>query len=98
MDPQSPGYDPKPLVQYLAALGVPYFFEEQGKCLKNPVNATGHPQSVLFEFGCLGAGFGKSASITNAGISSTQYPPFLSRLFYKREEKNGYVEEKKSKP
>ncbi|CAH3196907.1 unnamed protein product [Porites evermanni] len=30
VDPQSPGYDPKPLVQYLAALGVPYFFEEQG--------------------------------------------------------------------
>lgn len=31
VDPQSPGYDPKPLVHYLAALGVPYFFEEQGK-------------------------------------------------------------------
>ncbi|KAL9973375.1 hypothetical protein ACROYT_G019827 [Oculina patagonica] len=30
VDPQSPGYDPKPLVHYLAALGVPYFFEEQG--------------------------------------------------------------------
>lgn len=31
VDPQSPGYDPKPLVHYLASLGVPYFFEEQGK-------------------------------------------------------------------
>ena len=31
VDPQSPGYDPKPLVHYLAALGVPYYFEEQGK-------------------------------------------------------------------
>lgn len=30
VDPQSPGYDPKPLVHYLASLGVPYFFEEQG--------------------------------------------------------------------
>lgn len=30
VDPQSQGYDPKPLVQYLAALAVPYFFEEQG--------------------------------------------------------------------
>ena len=69
MDPQSPGYDPKPLVQYLAALGVPYFFEEQGKCLKNHVNTTGNPQSVLFEFICLGAGFGKTSSIKNAGIS-----------------------------
>ena len=31
VDPQSPGYDPKPLVHYLAFLGVPYFFEEQGR-------------------------------------------------------------------
>ena len=31
VDPQSPGYDPKPLVHYLASLGVPYVFEEQGK-------------------------------------------------------------------
>lgn len=31
VDPQSPGYDPKPLVHYLASLGVPYLFEEQGK-------------------------------------------------------------------
>ena len=36
MDPQSPGYDPKPLVQYLAALGVPYFFEEQGMSSYKP--------------------------------------------------------------
>lgn len=37
VDPQSPGYDPKPLVHYLASLGVPYFFEEQGKWQFNGV-------------------------------------------------------------
>ena len=35
VDPQSPGYDPKPLVHYLASLGVPYFFEEQGNFTSN---------------------------------------------------------------
>ncbi|XP_015764731.1 PREDICTED: uncharacterized protein LOC107343660 [Acropora digitifera] len=30
VDPQSSGYDPRPLIPYLNALGVPYFFEEQG--------------------------------------------------------------------
>ncbi|XP_068718445.1 uncharacterized protein [Montipora capricornis] len=30
VDPQSSGYDPRPLVPYLGTLGVPYFFEEQG--------------------------------------------------------------------
>ncbi|XP_028516147.1 uncharacterized protein LOC110243543 [Exaiptasia diaphana] len=30
VDPQSTAYDPRPLIPYLAALGVPYFFEEQG--------------------------------------------------------------------
>ncbi|EDO49825.1 predicted protein, partial [Nematostella vectensis] len=29
VDPQSSGYDPRPLIPYLATLGVPYFFEEQ---------------------------------------------------------------------
>ena len=31
VDPQSSGYDPRPLIPYLNALGVPYFFEEQGQ-------------------------------------------------------------------
>ena len=31
MDPQSSGYNPRPMIGYLAALDVPYFFEEQGK-------------------------------------------------------------------
>jgi tRNA(Ile)-lysidine synthase TilS/MesJ len=30
VDPESSAYDPKPLIPYLAALGVPYFYEEQG--------------------------------------------------------------------
>jgi len=29
VDPQTPAYDPSPLKQYLAALGVPYFYESQ---------------------------------------------------------------------
>ncbi|XP_048589308.1 uncharacterized protein LOC5522122 [Nematostella vectensis] len=29
VDPQSSAYDPRPLIPYLATLGVPYFFEEQ---------------------------------------------------------------------
>jgi len=29
VDPQSPDYDPAPLKPYLAALGIPYFFESQ---------------------------------------------------------------------
>ena len=29
VDPQSPEYDPSPLKSYLAALGVPYFYESQ---------------------------------------------------------------------
>ena len=30
VDPGSTSYNPRPLIPYLAALGVPYFFEEQG--------------------------------------------------------------------
>ncbi|KAK3696713.1 hypothetical protein QZH41_013068, partial [Actinostola sp. cb2023] len=30
VDPQSTAYDPRPLIPYLASLGVPYFFEQQG--------------------------------------------------------------------
>ena len=29
VDPQSPDYDPRPLIPYLAQLGIPYFFESQ---------------------------------------------------------------------
>ena len=29
VDPQADGFDPRPLVDYFAALGLPYFFEEQ---------------------------------------------------------------------
>ncbi|KAK3100241.1 hypothetical protein FSP39_016852 [Pinctada imbricata] len=29
VDPQTPSYDPSPLKQYLASLGVPYFYESQ---------------------------------------------------------------------
>lgn len=38
VDPGSSGYNPRPLISYLGALGVPYFFEEQGKVydLYNP--------------------------------------------------------------
>ena len=31
VDPQTNSYDPSPLKLYLAALGVPYFYEEQSK-------------------------------------------------------------------
>lgn len=31
VDPQTPSYDPSPLKHYLASLGVPYFYESQGK-------------------------------------------------------------------
>lgn len=31
VDPQSASYDPSPLIPYLAALKIPYFFEQQGK-------------------------------------------------------------------
>lgn len=30
VDPMSAAYDPQPLIPYLASLGVPYFFEQQG--------------------------------------------------------------------
>lgn len=30
VDPMSASYDPRPLIPYLASLGVPYFFEQQG--------------------------------------------------------------------
>ena len=30
VDPRTPSYNPRPLIGYLAALGVPYFYEEQG--------------------------------------------------------------------
>jgi len=30
VDPMSSSYNPRPLIGYLAALGVPYFYEEQG--------------------------------------------------------------------
>lgn len=30
VDPMSAAYDPRPLIPYLASLGVPYFFEQQG--------------------------------------------------------------------
>lgn len=32
VDPKSSAYNPRPLIPYLNSLGVPYFFEEQGKC------------------------------------------------------------------
>ena len=31
VDPQSSSYNPRPLISYMDALGVPYFYEEQGK-------------------------------------------------------------------
>lgn len=31
VDPGSASYNPRPLIPYLAALGVPYFYEEQGR-------------------------------------------------------------------
>ena len=31
VDPKSSSYDPRPLIPYLATLGVQYLFEEQGK-------------------------------------------------------------------
>ena len=30
VDPGSSGYNPRPLIPYLAALDIPYYFEEQG--------------------------------------------------------------------
>lgn len=34
VDPQSASYDPSPLIPYLAALKIPYFFEQQGQNLR----------------------------------------------------------------
>lgn len=34
VDPQSASYDPSPLIPYLAALKIPYFFEQQGQSKK----------------------------------------------------------------
>ena len=34
VDPQTPSYNPRPLIGYMAALGVPYFYEEQGASKK----------------------------------------------------------------
>lgn len=31
VDPGSTAYDPRPLIPYLAELGVPYFYEQQGE-------------------------------------------------------------------
>ena len=31
VDPQTASYDPSPLIPYLAALKIPYFFEKQGQ-------------------------------------------------------------------
>ena len=31
VDPQSSQYDPRPLIPYLAKLGVPYYYEVQGE-------------------------------------------------------------------
>lgn len=31
VDPRTPSYNPRPLISYLAALGIPYFYEEQGQ-------------------------------------------------------------------
>lgn len=31
VDPMSASYDPRPLIPYLASLGVPYYFEQQGR-------------------------------------------------------------------
>lgn len=30
VDPGSSSYNPRPMIPYLSALGIPYFFEEQG--------------------------------------------------------------------
>ena len=33
VDPMTPSYDPSPLIKYCAALGVPYAFEQQCRCI-----------------------------------------------------------------
>lgn len=47
VDPQTPSYDPSPLKLYLAALGVPYFYESQcestSACPSVPVTLTMGP-------------------------------------------------------
>ena len=47
VDPQTPSYDPSPLKLYLAALGVPYFYESQCEftpaCPSVPVTLTMGP-------------------------------------------------------
>ena len=40
VDPQTPSYNPRPLISYLAALGVPYFYEEQGQLASSADNAS----------------------------------------------------------
>lgn len=39
VDPLSAAYDPRPLIPYLASLGVPYLYERQGMCLSCAINS-----------------------------------------------------------
>ena len=44
VDPQSAAYDPRPLKEYLATLGVSYFYEEQGMMFSVEISVTGSPR------------------------------------------------------
>ena len=46
VDPQTSSYNPRPLISYMAALGVPYFYEEQGPALL-------HTESNNFRWGLI---------------------------------------------
>ena len=50
VDPQTEAYDPSPLKEYLAKLGVPYFYEEQckSKTTANSMTYAGSYRNLLY--------------------------------------------------
>ena len=50
VDPQTPSYNPRPLISYLAALRVPYFYEEQGQLRKALAGERTLPTLLIWNF------------------------------------------------
>lgn len=46
MDPQTAGYDPSVLIEYMAAINVPYFYESENLIEKAQQNNCGEVCSV----------------------------------------------------
>ncbi len=47
IDPQTSAYNPRPLIDYIAALKMPYFYEEQGVCTFEGVEMCEHNEKFL---------------------------------------------------